>query len=158
MSGGRVLGALGVIILATAVIPPFAATTVNRSRVRAASAEVAAIADALDRAGQELRDTAHAAPDADVLCGPGRMPMAESPAAERWAAAPRGALTAVLDNRQALSPDPWGNCYAVNLAAILSSGSDVLWVLSAGPNGIIDTPFIGREETPAGDDVGMIIR
>ena len=158
MSGGRVLTALGLIILATAVVPPLAAISVNRSRVRLASSEVASIAAALDRAGQQLRDTANESQPADVLCGPGRMPLAETPATERWVTTPHALLAAVVDSRRALSPDPWGNCYAVNVAATLSPESAVLWVLSAGPNGIIDTPFLGGSETPVGDDVGVRVR
>jgi len=157
MSGRRVLGAVGLIILLTAVLPPAAAVAVNRARVRTASREASSIADALSRPGEELRNAAHSVLDAGVLCGLGRMPLAETPAAAPWVTTPRAALAAAVGDRQALSPDPWGNCYAVNLAAILSAEPAVLWVLSAGPNGIIETPFVGRSETPAGDDVGMKI-
>lgn len=156
MSGGRVLAAVGVIILATAVIPPLAAITVNRARVRVASAAAATIADALSRPGEELRNTARSPLDSDVLCGPGRMPIAGTPAAEPWVTTPCAPLAAVV-NHQTIAQDPWGNCYVVNLAAILSTEPAVLWVLSAGPNGIIETPFLGRSETPGGDDVGMRI-
>ena len=157
MSGGRVLAAVGLIILATAVIPPIAAITVNRSRVRVASAEAAAIASALDRPGEELRNTARSPLDADVLCGPGRMPIAGTPAAEPWVTTPRAPLAAVVSH-QPLAQDPWGNCYVVNLAAILSVEPAVLWVLSAGPNGIIETPFLSGGEAPVGDDIGALLR
>jgi hypothetical protein len=160
MSGGRVLGALGLIILATAVIPPLAAVTVNRSRVRLASDQVALIAEALGRARPALHELANRA---DVLCGAGRMPLARTLDAERWVTAPRAALTSLLGDMPA---DPWGNCYVVNLAAptssepaaLTSSDRAVLWVLSAGPNGIIETPFVGVSETPGGDDVALRIR
>lgn len=71
---------------------------------------------------------------------------------------PRAALVAVGGDRHALSADPWGNCYVVNLAAIAAGEPAIVWVLSAGPNGIIDTPFVVASGTPAGDDVGARVR
>ncbi len=123
--------------------------------VRVASAEVAALAETLRRVAPELRGAARGV---DVLCGPGRLPLAPTPAAERWVIAPRAALAHVVGDRHVLSADPWGNCYMANLAAIAAGESATLWVLSAGPNGIIDTPFATASETPAGDDVGMSVR
>jgi hypothetical protein len=70
---------------------------------------------------------------------------------------PRAALAAVVGGGQQLAPDPWGNGYAVNLAAGFSSEPAVLWVLSAGPNGIIETPFLSETTTTAGDDIGVIV-
>lgn len=155
MTGRRVIAALGLILLATAVLPPAAAWSVNRSRVRVASAEVAALAETL---GHVAPASAGAASGADVLCGPGRLPLAQAPATERWVTAPRAALARVVGNRHVLSADPWGNGYVANLAAITAGEPTTLWVLSAGPNGIIDTPFVSALRAPAGDDVGMRIR
>ena len=33
-----------------------------------------------------------------------------------------------------------------------------VWALSAGPDGIIDTPFVSSSDEPVGDDVRMRIR
>ncbi|MFO7695432.1 MAG: prepilin-type N-terminal cleavage/methylation domain-containing protein [Vicinamibacterales bacterium] len=69
-----------------------------------------------------------------------------------------------------LMADPWGNRYAVNAALIdLSPGAATasgqakmaVWVLSAGPNGIIDTPFAASILTsvrPGGDDIGTRVQ
>jgi prepilin-type N-terminal cleavage/methylation domain-containing protein len=69
-----------------------------------------------------------------------------------------------------LMADPWGNRYAVNVALVdLSPGAATasgqakmaVWVLSAGPNGIIETPFaqsILSAVRPAGDDIGTRIQ
>ena len=154
MTGRRVIAALGLVLLATAVLPPAAAWSVNRSRVRIASAEVAALAEILRHVAPELRDAARGA---DVLCGPGRVPFSQTPAAERWVTAPRAALAPVVGDRRALSADPWGNCYVVNLAAVGAPGT-VVWVLSAGPNGVIDTPFRLESASPVADDVAAPIR
>ena len=69
-----------------------------------------------------------------------------------------------------LMADPWGNRYAVNAALVdLSPGAATasgqakmaVWVLSAGPNGILETPFaqsILSAVRPGGDDIGTRIQ
>lgn len=69
-----------------------------------------------------------------------------------------------------ISPDPWGNRYVVNVALIEMSPGAVtaggrpkmaVWVLSAGPNGVIDTPFassILAAGQPGGDDIATRIQ
>jgi type II secretory pathway pseudopilin PulG len=69
-----------------------------------------------------------------------------------------------------IAADPWGNRYVVNIALIdLSPGATTasgqtkmaVWVLSAGPNGTIETPFassILNAVPPAGDDIGTRIQ
>jgi hypothetical protein len=66
--------------------------------------------------------------------------------------------------------DPWGNRYAVNAALVdLSPGAAMangqakmaVWVLSAGPNGVVETPFAASILTavrPGGDDIGTRIQ
>jgi prepilin-type N-terminal cleavage/methylation domain-containing protein len=62
-----------------------------------------------------------------------------------------------------LSPkaDPWGNKYLVNIGNGKSSSSCALFVISAGPDGKIDTNFCISETstvTPGGDDLLYRIR
>jgi type II secretory pathway pseudopilin PulG len=69
-----------------------------------------------------------------------------------------------------LLADPWGNRYAVNIALVdLSPGAATasgqakmaVWVLSAGPNGILETPFaqsILSAVRPGGDDIGTRVQ
>ncbi len=147
------LATLLLILLATAVVPPLGAFAVNRARVRAAESTVRSLAQALREDEPWLLEMTRGA---DVLCGPGRMPLARLPDAQRWVTAPRAGWSTTRAGLDALSPDPWGNCYVVNLAAT-SSGMAV-WALSAGPDGIIDTPFVASSDAPVGDDVRMRIR
>lgn len=60
-----------------------------------------------------------------------------------------------------LTLDPWGRAYVVSVGAMEHDGSPIVpgakgWVLSAGPNGILET----APDAPAlaGDDIGMILR
>jgi prepilin-type N-terminal cleavage/methylation domain-containing protein len=63
-----------------------------------------------------------------------------------------------------IGADPWGNRYVVNIELLDSSATPItrsgriksaVWVLSAGPNGIIETPFVQSIVTaaPGGDDI-----
>ena len=52
--------------------------------------------------------------------------------------------------------DPWGHRYAVNVQ-YLGTRADVL-VLSAGPNGLLETPYEARNLTYGGDDVAVLVR
>ena len=154
MTGRRVLATVGLILLATAVVPPLGAFAVNRTRVRAAEAMVRSVAQALRDDEPRLVELARGA---DVLCGAGRMPLAQAPEARGWVTAPRAGWVGTTGDRGTPPPDPWGNCYVVNLVAANSSGMAV-WALSAGPDGIIGTPFVTSSDAPVGDDVWMRIR
>lgn len=49
--------------------------------------------------------------------------------------------------------DPWGNAYIMNPGNFDAGG--VVWILSAGPNGSIETPLSAADL--AGDDIGILI-
>ncbi|MGD1075201.1 MAG: type II secretion system protein GspG [Thermodesulfovibrionales bacterium] len=51
----------------------------------------------------------------------------------------------------AITNDPWGNPYVTNADAF-NTGNPV-WILSAGPNGVYDTPATAG--APVGDDIGI---
>lgn len=60
-------------------------------------------------------------------------------------------------------PDPWGTRYYVNASHFYSNGNNAVWVLSAGPNGIIETNFtqsVSGDLVPSlgGDDIGYRIK
>jgi hypothetical protein len=55
-----------------------------------------------------------------------------------------------------IASDPWGNRYAININA-LSSGASCTVVVSAGPNGQIETAFNGLVILPGGDDVVALV-
>jgi general secretion pathway protein G len=49
--------------------------------------------------------------------------------------------------------DPWGNAYVINASSLAAGGT--VWILSAGPNGTIDTAASAAALQP--DDVGVIL-
>ena len=54
------------------------------------------------------------------------------------------------------SADPWGNSYLANIIRCKSSSNSACFVLSAGPNGRVETSFTVSKTTsinPAGDDI-----
>ena len=117
-----------------------------------------------------------------TLAGPGEMP--KSPTFPEWltgrsgdlvnqfaASGPPGSANSIVgaSHRPRLDPeiglDPWGNRYLVNIGA--ARGFDAprfgprpdraIWVLSAGSNGIIETPYDQPAATAivGGDDVAV---
>ena len=140
--GGHVLRVLLLAVCATAVLPPAAAWWLNARRVAETTARVA-------------EAVAHVRPvevwPAGVTCGHGRVPDVSAETARA-----RGSLvdTSVHDAWLAalgaapgtgpvqLPTDAWGRCLLV------TDG----WVLSAGPNGIIETPRVA--DAARGDDIG----
>jgi hypothetical protein len=55
-----------------------------------------------------------------------------------------------------IGPDPWGHRYAINVRA-LSSGVSRTVVVSAGPNGRIETAFQGVAIFAGGDDLVAVV-
>jgi prepilin-type N-terminal cleavage/methylation domain-containing protein len=59
-----------------------------------------------------------------------------------------------------LNTDPWGNSYIVNASELSASSTKAVWVISAGPNGVMETSF-SQERSVAilqGDDIGYRIK
>jgi len=58
---------------------------------------------------------------------------------------------------EGLSADPWGFRYAVNVGLFGGDDGQAVFVLSAGPNGLVETPFAMVGIQQGGDDiVGLI--
>jgi prepilin-type N-terminal cleavage/methylation domain-containing protein len=59
-----------------------------------------------------------------------------------------------------LNTDPWGNSYIINASGLSSSSTNAVWVISAGPDGKIDTSFFQERAIAVlqGDDIGFRIK
>jgi hypothetical protein len=139
MPGRTLAAALTAIVLLAFPLPYGAVKMVHARRVRAADAQIAALAAELQRTRPAL---------GHFLMGPGDRPRAID---DRW----NVAVPAPLDRLRAVqrltpTPDPWGNGYIV----LTSATTNVWWVLSAGPDGILQTPCDPAVTSPHGDDRG----
>ena len=67
-----------------------------------------------------------------------------------------------------IGPDPWNNRYVANIGLAANDGqrgedgrlAKAIWVLSAGPNGVIETMFDQRADQAVvgGDDIGARVK
>jgi len=149
----RVSVAIAVLLVLAFVVPYGAVQALHTKRLRAADEGTRAIAERL-KTSVDVRPSGIPA-GTEVLAGPGDRPVVTD---ERWNSAtsvPLARLFPALSSHDpAAQPDPWGNAYLVNVAA-LSAGT--VWVLSAGPDGIVQTPFVSQG-APLGDDRAAAIR
>jgi hypothetical protein len=170
----QLAAAVALVLVLALVVPALAATIVHRRRVGRAVEDVTRIGAALrERAPASLLRT---------LASPGEMP--KSPKFPEWLTGRSDTLASQLaangppgmdappgnaghPTRQPpeIGADPWGNRYLVNvgvLSGVEPARSEArparaIWVLSAGANGIIETPFDqpAATATVGGDDVAV---
>jgi len=181
----EVVVVVAVIAILAAILTPFITKYIQDSRNARARNEAQVIAAAVTNAYKDLgrwpnRNTAVA--NYNGLYSGGVTPTAALIGAATGWAAP-GALwndldthlaqnghtyLAAGDNRWAgpyaaqLSLDPWGNPYVINALEFTNVTIPPIpvWVLSAGPNGVIETN-VGAAASPLvpqGDDIGVRIR
>jgi len=127
MSVKALVPALAAILVLALVVPPAAATWEHRRRIARAWSDIRAIAERSSRCARHDR----------VATGPGHMPTT--------AAGHRAVENVTVQTEVCglpLQPDPWGNGYLIGPA----------WVLSAGANGIVETPFPPTADAVAGGD------
>ena len=157
-TGVRLLQALSCILVLTVLVPSGAATLINRSRINRAQDEIARLVNILR--DTELMERARRQDRETLLGGPGMTP--DVPAVSRWAQSEVANLNEHIS--QELQPDPWGKRYLVYVAsqrteASVSTVETARWVLSAGPNGVIESPdaALAVSVVLGGDDIGAQI-
>lgn len=135
----RALGAALALALLAAGLPFVGAALVSTRRFETARRQAQALALALQQS--PITDTE------EVLVGPGSLPRFQG---EAWP--DRKADLKARVPGIALQADPWRNAYVVNLG-----GRGAACVISAGPNGIVETPFHDALRA-GGDDVVAAVR
>ncbi len=146
----HLLLAVGAIVLATVVVPPVAAwrLSVHRKLDRTRESAVKA-ADRLRKDGARLDALSLGI---TVACGPGSLPeLQPNGQPDTWS---RDVVTAPEVFGPGMPTDSWGRCFLMNIGDWPRGGR--VWILSAGPNGVVDTPL--GASTLGGDDIGAIIR
>lgn len=170
-----------------AAATPVVGDYVNDARMVRAWQDTHAIASAMSRMtadvmGHESQDGGWAT--YALLVGPGAQPAVAAGAGQEWAAGlgarQAGALEAQLmlngpgypTHAQSqtnwirgwhgpyletgVGADPWGHRYAVNVK-YLKGGAFDTFVVSAGPNGIVETPFQADGTVARGDDIVVVL-
>lgn len=152
MSGAQLTAALVAIVVATAVIPPAAAWSLNAGRVSQTSRRAIA---AIERLGSAATDVAGFTTSTGIVCGPGRLPGSRAarshPAHVAWLRELRRAPELY---GAGMPTDAWGRCFLMNIGDWASGGP--VWLLSAGPNGLMETP--PNALVSGGDDIGGRLR
>ena len=143
----RVAAALGVILVLAIAVPYAAVRRLHEGRIAAADREALALAERV-RPLVTRQDLATAG--VMLLSGAGNQPRTND---EHWTAAIP--LSSVSRSTSA-EADPWGNAFLV--IATGTGAQRSAWVLSAGPDGVIQTPFPSPSLTAAGDDRVAAIR
>jgi hypothetical protein len=138
---------LAAIALLALGLPFGAVRALHNRRLDAADADLATLA-------ARLRDDRARWPSSvAILVGPGVAPRSSD---LLWTTGATYPLSAIEHSAR---PDPWGGAYVVNIGASATAGAPV-WVLSAGPDGTIATPFhaASPQQTVAGDDRAVRLR
>ena len=154
-----------VLLAATALIVPIAVSEMVRSDRATAQEQCRRIAVALElfvkESGGEPTDpiskkkvhwmkgpgvnpTNNSFNDGGPTCALGQVLQVKHPAVKNWSEPFLPEIT----------PDPWGSAYLVNTHGFFESAERV-WILCAGPNGIVETP--PESDETWGDDIGRLI-
>ncbi len=141
----RVVAALGAIVILALVLPYAAVQSLHHRRLAASDRQMRAIADA--GASALAGNSAVIPAGAQILAGSGPRPIVQD---DLWTTAAGFPLVRVIGET---GPDPWGNAYLVNIRDRRQA-----WVISAGPDGILQTPPTAGATQAAGDDRILPIR
>ena len=181
----EVVVVVAVIAILAAVLTPYITKYIDDSKIAKARNEAQAIAAAVTTAFKDLgrwpnRNTAVA--DYGGLFTGTVAPTAAFLAAAGWAAP--GAQWNSLDTHlvtnghtypvagdtkwagpyaTTLPVDPWGRPYVINAANFQTQPAPPaapipVWVLSAGPDGVVNTPIAAATTVTVGDDIGFRVR
>jgi hypothetical protein len=137
----RVTSTLALLTVLALVLPFAAVKTLHARRLKSADRDLLTIATMIRRL-----DASRIPPGTDALSGGGSRPRAID---ERWNSSLVVPLSRFLTTTDGQPPvDPWGNSYLV----ILDGARAPEWVVSAGADGILETPLDPRISAASGDD------
>jgi len=187
----EIIVVLGVVAIMAAMLTPMVMNYLDDAKLGKAEEDVKTIGLALVTMTKDVKHfplysdgtKTNGTPDFDLLRGPGNPPLDNDSADQKWLTGTAADLQNHLvknapggtkytsSGRNAwkgpyverLTEDPWGNQYIVNIkgADPANVQAKVVWVLSAGPNGKIETDssvLADSGPTPGGDDIVVRIK
>ncbi len=160
----------GIIAVLAGILVPLIFKEIDESKVARASADVRSISSAmivLKKDTGQWPVNAACTPAVTLLQGAGVLPTLN--AGLGWDSSSPNSYSNYLSiddngcwpatwkgpNIAMVSADPWGRAYVTNADKFLAA-SGAIWIISAGPDGIVDTA--ATADMTANDDVGVRLR
>jgi general secretion pathway protein G len=157
-----------IIAILVGILVPILFKEIDESRITRAAADVKSISTAMivfrkDTAVWPTMDQ-NCQPNATLLSGAGNMPSnlaamgydtsSQSSYDSHFALDPVGCYGQMWKGpyMAMVTADPWGNSYVTNANSFAVAGQPV-WIISAGPNKLIETP--ANSTSLIGDDIGI---
>ncbi len=163
----EVIVVAGIIAILAGILVPLIFKEIDEAKITRANADVASISTAI----AVMRKDTGLWPNLDAACGVAVTLIHSSPGAmPDWGGSAYDLSVLVtfdlpLQNgggcyqnwkgpyMAQVGADPWGHKYFCNIGEITFNNGNPVWILSAGPNGVVETPV--GQGTPAGDDIGV---
>ncbi|MBI5633651.1 MAG: type II secretion system protein GspG [Nitrospirae bacterium] len=168
----EVIVVAGIIAILAGILVPLIFKEIDESKITRASADVKSISAAMlvfkkDTGAWPMMDGG-CAPNVTFLSGSGNLPAdlaamgydtgVASSYDSHLSTDVGGCYTNWKGSYMAVvAKDPWGNSYVTNANAFAVAGQPV-WIISAGPNGILETPTNSAAVADGIDDVGVRIK
>ena len=169
----EVIVVAGIIAILAGILVPLVLKEIDESRITRATADVRSIYTAVvvfkKDIGQWPVMNADCDPAVSMLTGKGASPSNlaamgyDDSAAELYSDHLSTNANNCYNNWKGpyiadVTADPWGNAYITNANAFQVQGGELgsdVWIISAGPNGLIDTPVPNAGGALVGDDIGL---
>jgi len=165
----EVIVVAGIIAILAGILVPLIFKEIDESKITRAAADVKSISTAmlvLRKDTGSWPGSAACTPGVEVIMGNGIMPVFS--AVPNWATSQTDTYDHYLNTDDSgcwpttwkgpymatVTPDPWGHAYVTNATEILANGN--IWIISAGPNGTVETG--STADNLAGDDIGVRIK
>ncbi|MBI5848186.1 MAG: type II secretion system protein GspG [Nitrospirae bacterium] len=169
----EVIVVAGIIAVLAGILVPLIFKEIDESKITRAKADVKSISSAMfvfrkDTGAWPVMDGS-CAPNVTFLSGAGNLPSGLAALGYDAAVASsydshlsadvngcyganwKGSYMAVV------TADPWGNTYLTNANSFAATGQPV-WIISAGPNGVLETPANSIAIADGVDDIGVRIK
>ena len=168
----EVIVVAGIIAVLAGILVPLIFKEIDESKVARAAADIRSISSAIivlkkDTGSWPASATCNSG--ATYMTGAGALPTITGP---NWNTATPLAFDDVLNVDDAgcwgtawkgpyfatVGRDPWGRAYLLNVDALISSSTTPVWIISAGPDGVLQTAATANIVNDGVDDIGIRIR
>lgn len=171
----EVIVVAGIIAVLAGILVPLIFKEIDESKISRAAADVRSISSAiivLKKDTGQWPVSSTCLNTATIITGSGALPTLN----DSWDASDQANYDSILNNDDNgcfagttvwkgpymahVTADPWGHAYVTNADAYRSTASPLppIWIISAGPDGILQTRSMHTEVVSTSDDVGLRLR